>query len=63
MAHGEQDPVVAAGWGELSRDALAAAGFSISWHTYSMPHAVCEQEIADLGGWLRDVLGGLQAPG
>ncbi len=63
MAHGEQDPVVAAGWGELSRDALAAAGFSISWHSYVMPHTVCEQEIADLGGWLRDVLGRLQSPG
>ena len=63
MAHGDQDPVVAAAWGELSRDALAAAGFSVSWHSYPMPHAVCGQEIADLGGWLCDVLGGLYSPG
>jgi phospholipase/carboxylesterase len=63
MAHGEQDPVVAAAWGQRSREALAAAGFSISWHSYRMPHAVCGQERADLGGWLRGVLGGLQSPG
>jgi len=28
----------------------------VEWHTYSMPHAVTPQEVADIGAWLRRVL-------
>jgi phospholipase/carboxylesterase len=28
----------------------------VEWHTYSMPHAVCPQEVADIARWLRGVL-------
>ena len=56
MAHGDQDPVVAREWGEVSRDALRQAGFAPSWRTYPMPHAVCGEEIAELGVWLQDLL-------
>ena len=63
LAHGTQDPVVAASWGEMSRDALRSAGFSPSWHTYPMPHAVCGEEIADLSVWLTEVLTATQSPG
>ncbi|HET6656230.1 MAG TPA: alpha/beta fold hydrolase, partial [Gammaproteobacteria bacterium] len=41
MAHGRADPVVAPALGESSRDALLAAGYSVDWHEYDMPHAVC----------------------
>jgi len=28
----------------------------VDWKEYPMPHAVCAEEIADIGGWLRRVL-------
>jgi phospholipase/carboxylesterase len=56
LAHGTQDPVVAPLLGEHARHALQAAGYSVEWHVYDMPHAVCPQEVADIGAWLRRVL-------
>lgn len=56
LAHGTQDPVVPLALGEESRRQLEAAGYPVEWHTYSMPHAVCPQEVADIGAWLRRVL-------
>ena len=57
MAHGTMDPVVVLQRGENSRDALAAMGHPVQWHTYPMPHAVHPQEIADIGKFLKQVLG------
>jgi phospholipase/carboxylesterase len=28
----------------------------VEWHEYPMPHAVCPEEIADVGAWLGRVL-------
>ncbi|HET8551110.1 MAG TPA: alpha/beta fold hydrolase [Gammaproteobacteria bacterium] len=56
MAHGTLDPVVAPDLGHDSRDALIDAGFKVDWHEYPMQHAVCAEEIADLRGWLLEVL-------
>jgi phospholipase/carboxylesterase len=58
MAHGTVDPVVAFGLGEQSKEALLAQGVSVDWHTYPMPHSVSPQEIADIRGWLLEVLPG-----
>jgi phospholipase/carboxylesterase len=63
LGHGTGDPLVAPALGEMSRDALLAAGFSPSWHTYPMAHGVCPQEIGDIAAWLRNVLGADQLPG
>lgn len=52
MAHGSQDPVVPEALGARSRDRLVAAGVAVEWRSYPMPHAVCPQEIADIGDWL-----------
>ena len=52
MAHGEQDPVVPASLGALSRDILRKLGATVDWHAYPMPHSVCADEIRDLGEWL-----------
>jgi phospholipase/carboxylesterase len=52
MAHGTQDPVVKYPWGEASRDALLALGVPVQWRTYPMQHAVCAEEIRDIGDWL-----------
>ncbi|HYB32610.1 MAG TPA: hypothetical protein VED45_04185 [Steroidobacteraceae bacterium] len=56
LAHGLQDPVVAPALGEAACRQLQAAGYAVEWHVYAMPHAVCPQEVADIGAWLRRVL-------
>ena len=57
MAHGTQDPMVIISRAEASRDALASLGYKVQWHTYAMPHSVHPQEIADIGRFLKAVLG------
>lgn len=57
MAHGRQDPVLPVGLGELARDRLLKRGHALQWHAYDMPHAVCNDEIEDIGTWLRSLFG------
>ena len=52
MAHGSSDPVVPQALGSASRDALAALGHAVDWHSYPMAHQVCAQEVADLRAWI-----------
>ncbi len=52
MAHGLQDPVVPYQAGEQSAALLRKLGFTVDWHRYAMTHAVCGEEIRDLGDWL-----------
>lgn len=56
MAHGDLDPVVAPALGRSSRERLEAAGCSVSWHSYPMPHAVIPQELADIRSFLDRVI-------
>jgi len=56
MAHGDYDNVLPVAVGESARDHLVAAGYSVEWHRYPMPHSVAPQEIADIGRWLARVL-------
>lgn len=58
LAHGSMDPMVPQQLGELSRDALKAANYNVAWHSYSMEHQVCLEEIREIGGWLSQRLGG-----
>lgn len=53
MAHGRSDPLVPIEWGEAARDALVGLGCRPQWHTYAVPHAVCAEEILEIGQWLR----------
>jgi phospholipase/carboxylesterase len=57
MAHGTQDPVVVVARGEKSREALAAMGHPVQWHTYPMQHSVHPHEITDIAAFLKQVLG------
>lgn len=52
MAHGQFDPVVPYAGGDMSANALRALGFEVAWHRYPMQHAVCAEEIRDLGDWM-----------
>lgn len=56
LAHGTQDPVVDPTLGQETRRLLEDAGHSVEWHTYSMGHAVCAEEVAHIADWLRRVL-------
>jgi phospholipase/carboxylesterase len=56
MAHGTDDNVVPLRLGQLTRETLAKHGYDIRWHEYPMPHSVCQQEIAEIGAFLRQVL-------
>jgi phospholipase/carboxylesterase len=53
QGHGTADPMVPLARGRECRDALAALGHPVEWHTYAMPHSVSPEEIEDVGTWLR----------
>ncbi|MGH8750980.1 MAG: alpha/beta hydrolase, partial [Burkholderiales bacterium] len=57
MAHGALDPTIPLLLANLSRQRLMQQGYQVEWHQYLMPHAVCPEEIADIGVWLVRVLG------
>jgi phospholipase/carboxylesterase len=56
LAHGRGDPVIPIDRAEKSRDILQALGYNVEWHEYLMPHSVCEEEVQDIGAWLRKAL-------
>jgi len=53
MCHGREDVVVLPAFGEMSRDALLAAGLPVEWREYSVGHNLCRPEIFDIAAWLR----------
>jgi phospholipase/carboxylesterase len=57
MAHGSYDPVIPLARAEQSRAILQSLGYAVEWHEYGMPHSVCPEEVAEIGTWLRRVLG------
>lgn len=56
MAHGSGDPVIPLSLSEHSRQQLRELGYVVECHTYPMPHAVCAEELRDIGCWLERVL-------
>jgi phospholipase/carboxylesterase len=56
QTHGTLDPMVPAGWGARARERFRELGYAVTWKTYPMMHAVCPEEIADIGRWLNSVL-------
>jgi phospholipase/carboxylesterase len=56
VAHGTRDPVVDVRLGEETRRQLQAAGYSVSWHSYPIPHSVSPQELTHIAAWLHGVL-------
>jgi phospholipase/carboxylesterase len=56
VAHGMRDPVVDVRLGEETRRQLEAAGYSVSWHPYPIPHSVSPEELTHIAAWLRWVL-------
>jgi phospholipase/carboxylesterase len=56
VGHGTLDPMVPCRLGELTAEQLGAMGYNVEFHRYAMPHAVCPEEVSDLGNWLRSRL-------
>jgi phospholipase/carboxylesterase len=56
MAHGESDNVIPIIVGAASRRQLVELGYAVEWHEYRMAHSVCQEEILDIGEWLKLVL-------
>lgn len=52
MGHGNFDPVVPMRLGQGSSTTLSNLGYAVEWHSYPMEHAVCLEEIRDVGAWL-----------
>lgn len=52
MAHGTQDPVIPVAIAEQTAQTLSALGLPVQWHTYTMAHQVCAEELQALGDWL-----------
>ncbi|QOC23650.1 carboxylesterase [Wenzhouxiangella sp. AB-CW3] len=52
MGHGTQDPIVPVALGQSSAERLKSAGFDVTWQTWPMQHAVCQEEIAAIDHWL-----------
>jgi phospholipase/carboxylesterase len=57
LVHGRGDQVIPIVRAEQSRDLLRTLGYDVEWHEYPMPHSVCQEEVDDIGAWLRRVLG------
>jgi len=52
MAHGTGDSVLPLSLAEASRRTLEALGYAVDWHSYSMAHSVCLEEVGAIGAWL-----------
>ncbi|MEO8629855.1 MAG: alpha/beta hydrolase [Betaproteobacteria bacterium] len=56
MAHGTEDPIVPLKLAQASCTRILSLGYAVEWHEYSMPHAVCPEEIWAVGGWFRRIV-------
>ena len=56
LAHGRGDQVIPIIRAEQTRDLLKSLGYDVEWHEYMMPHSVCQDEVEDIGAWMRRVL-------
>ncbi|WP_074881812.1 alpha/beta hydrolase [Legionella jamestowniensis] len=56
---GTYDTIVLPAWSKLTIDWLLAQGYdNLKWHTYSMEHSICMEEIKDLSLWLSELTRG-----
>lgn len=56
FGHGSYDPVVPLRLGQQAVELLRKRGNPVEFKTYPMPHSVCQEEIQDIGHWLRNRL-------
>jgi phospholipase/carboxylesterase len=56
VCHGTHDPMVSVQLGRAACQRLKDMGYDVTYSEYPMEHAVCPDEIADIGRWLQEVL-------
>ena len=56
MGHGSQDAIVSLTHALASKGLLEKFDYSVEWHTYEMPHSVCQEEVYDIARWLTRTL-------
>lgn len=56
ICHGTRDPLVPEALGRRSAELLRERGYRVEYRSYPMEHAVCMEEVRDIGAWLRSVL-------
>ena len=56
ICHGALDPVVPESMGKQSLTTLQNLKFEPEYKSYPMEHAVCPQEISDIGAWIARIL-------
>jgi phospholipase/carboxylesterase len=56
QAHGQWDPMIPIALGRAGHEALAARGYAVEWHEYTMGHQVSAEEVEAIGSWLVRVL-------
>lgn len=56
LVHGRGDGVIPIARAEQSRDALKSLGYQVEWHEYPMQHSLCQEEVDDIGVWLKKVI-------
>jgi phospholipase/carboxylesterase len=61
VGHGTYDPVIPVAAGHRLAAALREMAYEVEWHEYSMPHAVCPEELSDIGAWLARCFSGADA--
>jgi len=63
VAHGSMDPMVPISMGKDLSERLKALQLPLEWHEYPMPHSVVQEELLDIGTWLRARLPKTASPG
>lgn len=56
QTHGQQDELVPFQFGEMTRDFLLSQGYPLQWKPYAMGHEVCDEEIQDIGAFIKSRL-------
>ena len=55
LAHGTEDLVVPYTLDVETHELLKKHNYSVEWHSYQMGHSVCDEEIRDIGNWLKKI--------
>jgi phospholipase/carboxylesterase len=61
ISHGRQDPVISVQFARDARDLLSSAGLDVSYHESDAGHQVDPRTVAELPGWVGDVIGQARA--
>ncbi|MGS2744388.1 alpha/beta hydrolase [Halomonas sp. LS-001] len=54
--HGNFDPVVPESLGKSGAERLKGMGYKVNYRQYPMAHALCPQQVSDIGKWLGERL-------